>query len=186
MEQDKRAKAEEWVRCAFADDIIPAKQSGLDEDYISLCPNVEAGSWLLITEHYTGIRYEYTGEAGIGNGQKIRMSSFLNLFSNIINPNKLSENILNELIEYSEEKKLYYSWYFRLRLEKIRYGNFVDVRRIFADLYSMYLMPEDSEGNPTDRPKMLQGILTANRKFKAFMKDEEQKSIEGEKEFFAL
>ena len=177
MENNK--KAETWVRSTFADDII----SG-DEDYILIMPHMEAGSWILILEYYTGARHVNTSPKGTGNGQMVKISSFLKIFSVIIDENKSTEENLNNLFEYSEEKKLGYSWYFRLYLDKLQYENFVDIRELFAKLYADYVM-KDADGNPVaDYQKRLQDILTANRKFRVFM--QEQKSNEGEKQFFSL
>lgn len=178
-----RTKAEDWVRLTFADDIIPSEQSGNDEDYIILCPHMEAGSWLFVLEYYTGIKHINTNSKGTGNGQMVRISKFLDLFSEIIGGNIITEIIINDLIEYSEEKKLGYSWYFRLILDKIQYENFVDIRKVFADLYSKYSIEADQSGR-------LQDILEANRKFKEFIKTEKQKELsEGDdykKQFFSL
>jgi len=178
----EKIKAEEWVRNTFADDVISSEESGLDEDYIVLKPNMEAGSWLLILEYYTGVRHVNTSPKGTGCGQMVRISNFLDIFSDMIDGDKSTGENLNKLLEYSEEEKLGYSWYFRLYLDKNQYENFVDVREIFADLYANFSMPKDAE--ETDRSIMLQAILTANRRFKAFM--EKKECTEGEKEFFSL
>jgi len=168
--------AEEWVRNTFADDIIPSDQSGHDEDYISLCPFMESGSWILVHEYLTGVRLVNENSGGSGNGQLMQISKFLDLFSDIIDVDKSTIENLVELLEYSEEKKIGCPWYFRLYLDRIKYGNLADVRTIFADLYSKFLKSKSS--------KRFQDILKANQKFRAFI--QEQKSSEGEKEFFAL
>lgn len=186
----KRTKVEEWVRKAFKDDIIPSDESGLDDDVILILPHMEAGSWVLIYEYYTGIKHINTSEKGTGNGLNVRVSKFLDMFSEIVDTDKLADDIINDLIAYSDEKNLGYSWYFRFYLDKIQYDNFVDVRKIFSDLYWSYVLPKDIKGNPTDHGIMLQAILTANKRFKEFIRTESQKeNTEGEsykKAFFSL
>ena len=177
--ENNKIDAEAWVRSTFSNDVI----SG-DEDSILMVPHMEAGSWVLILEYYTGVRHVNSSPEGTGNGQMVKISSFLKLFSDIIDENKSVEENLNNLFEYSEQKKLGYSWYFRLHLDRLQYENFVDIRECFAKLYAYYVM-RDADGKPvSDYRKRLQDIMIANRKFKEFIQVE--RSNEGVKKFFSI
>lgn len=188
-QNQKREKSEKWIRQIFKDDLVASDETDSDDDIILILPHMEAGSWLLILEYYTGVKNLNTSIKGTGNGQHVKITKFLDIFSEIIDTDKISDCILNDLIEYSEENQIGYSWYFRIYLDKIRYDNFVDVRKIFSVLYQNYVSKENA-GTKTDQAMMLEGILTANRRFKEFMQTEKLKeSTEGEnykKAFFSL
>ena len=179
-----------WIKTTFAEDILKEAEDGFDKGSLRLMPSMEAESYLIVYNHYTGEDAVNTSRPGTGNRTYIsaaKMSDFAGQFCEVLDSKKSKEENIKAMIEETTRKNKVNLLvaYLNLVMDRMKYPNFVDVRMIFHNVYNAYM--ESYSAELDNRAEALEAISLINAKFEKFATQEEVKklsSTEYAKEFF--
>jgi len=189
----QKQAALEWIRDVFVDDILKQANDGFDKGYLCIMPSMEAQSFLLVYNYYTGDCVINNSSEGTGSRVYMELSKFADHFAKVIEIEKNHLDNINNMIEETikEKKGDLLVAYFCLCQDRIKYANFVDIRRIFHSLYKAYVDSYNAETGIDNRTECLYNIKQAHEKFEKFLEQEDAKKaiadakgIEYVKEFF--
>ncbi len=162
---------EEIIREIAKGDIIEGDESPLGEDTIVVYPEMESHCLSLFVYYYSGKLQHSSYSWGASESQFVSLSSFLNLFEDVIDEGLGIEENIKLMRGKSIAKNLFYECYLNTCLDKLNAG-FIDVRRIFHGLCRWYLEKKDDFSNePVDDYKnRLEEIKAVSKEFVNFIK----------------
>jgi len=188
-----KQEAIKWIKRVFADDILKEPYDCFDKGYLCFMPSVEMGSLVLIFNYYTGDCIINTSSEGAGFREYIELSKFADHFVKVIDIEKSDLDNINAMITetINEKKGDLLVAYFCLCQDRIKYPNFVDIRKVFHELYKAYVDSYNAETGIDNRTECLWNIKQAHEKFEKFLEQEDAKKALAEandivyvKEFF--